>query len=66
VETQLLVSYLAADGAPVPGEGLALSVPAQERYTTYSKAGKSNPGQYEVVVCAPDGRELARAAFEVR
>lgn len=65
-ETELRVSYVAAGGAPAPGEGLVLRVPAQERYTTFAKAGKANPGRYDVVVCAPDGRELARAGFEVR
>lgn len=65
-ETEVRVSYLAAGGAPAPGEGLVLRVPAQERYTTFSKAGKANAGRYDVVVCAPDGRELARAGFEVR
>jgi hypothetical protein len=66
VETELRVSYLAAGGAPAPGEGLPLRVAAQAQYTTFSKAGKSNAGRYDVVVCALDGRELARAGFEVR
>jgi len=65
-ETELRVSYVAAGGSPAPGEGVVLRVPAQERYTTFAKAGKANPGRYDVVVSAPDGRELARAGFEVR
>ena len=65
-ETELRVSYLAAGGSPAPGEGLTLRVPAQAQYTTFSKAGKAAAGRYEVIVCAPDGRELARAGFEVR
>ncbi|MBI4917394.1 MAG: hypothetical protein HY825_16265 [Acidobacteria bacterium] len=66
VDTEVRVSYLAAGGAAAPGEGLLLNVPPQAQYTTFAKAGKGSAGQYEVVVCAPDGRELARAAFEVR
>jgi hypothetical protein len=65
--TEVHVSYVAAGEAPAAGQGLALTVPVQERpYVTFAKASKSQPGHYDVVVSTADGTELARAGFEVR
>jgi hypothetical protein len=61
----ILVSYVTEGSEPAAGRGLRLSVPAQARYTTFSKASKSGAGRYEVVVRTEQDEVLARATFEV-
>ena len=50
---------------PAPDRGLRLSMPAQRSYTTFSKASKSAPGRYQVVVRTQTNEVIARAVFEV-